>query len=338
MDAKPTGQSLNASNLFVFLFRWKWHIIGVCFAAAIISSVVSLMIEEKYRSSVTLFATEQHSIGEQFLEDIKRKDLLEYGETEDAERLLQVINSDVIRNRVISQFNLWEVYDINPGDPGANTLISEEYSSNVNAKLTKFGSIQIDVLDPEPERARDIANTITQLTDTVANRMRSDRARQAFAYAKESYEGLQEEIRQLEDSIAHLRELGIYDYLTQIEGLNEQYATAIVEGQPKRAETISNQMAEIAKYGAIYDKLQTLIVSAYEREAIQKRRYELLRIDVNSRMSSFFVVDNASASDKKAYPIRWLIVAMSVAATFVMAVIALLLLESFRNLRSEGAL
>lgn len=338
MDAKPTGQSLNASNLFVFLFRWKWHIVGVCFAAAVVSAAVSLMIEEKFRSSVTLFPTEQHSIGEQFLEDIKRKDLLEYGETEDAERLLQVINSDVIRNRIIEQFDLWTAYDIKRDDPGANTLISKEYSSNVSAKLTKFGSLRIDVLHPDPQTASDMANAITLLTDTVANRMRSDRAKQAFAYAKESYEGLQAEIKTLEDSVAALRKLGIYDYLTQIEGLNEQFATAIVEGQPKRAETIRAQMAEISKYGASYDKLQTLIVSAYEREAVQKRRFELLRIDVNSRMSSFFVVDRASPSDKKAYPIRWLIVAMSVAAAFMMAVIALLLLDSYRNLRSEGTL
>ena len=109
MDANSSGNSLNSANLFIFFFRWKWHIIGVCVAAAVLSAVVSLMIEEKYQSSVTVFATEQTSIGEQFLEDIKRKDLLEYGETEDAERLLQVINSDIIRNRIIEQFDLWEV-------------------------------------------------------------------------------------------------------------------------------------------------------------------------------------------------------------------------------------
>lgn len=338
MDANSSGNSLNSANLFIFFFRWKWHIIGVCVAAAVLSAVVSLMIEEKYQSSVTVFATEQTSIGEQFLEDIKRKDLLEYGETEDAERLLQVINSDIIRNRIIEQFDLWEVYDIKRDDPGANTLIGEEYNSNVDAKLTRFGSIRIDVLDKDPDRAMRMATKITQLTDTVSNGMRSDRARQAFEYCKTSYEELQGEIVMLEDSLASLRELGVYDYLTQIAGLNEQYATAIIEGYPKRAETLALEMHKISQYGAIYDKLQTLIVSAYERQAVQKRRYELLRIDVTSKMSSFFEVNSAAASDKKAYPVRWLIVAMAVAVTFVMAVLALLMLESFQKLRKEGSI
>lgn len=336
MNADSTGTSLNSSNLFVFFFRWKWHIVIICFAAAVISAIASLLIQEKYKSSVTLFPTEQHSIGEQFLEEVKRKDLLEYGETEDAERLLQVINSDQIRNKIISDFDLWSVYDIAPSDPGANTLIAKEYQSNVSAKLTRFGSIRIDVLDGEPGRAMNIANTITALVDTVSNRMRSERALQAFEYCKESYDQLKDEIRMLEDSIAVLRKRGVFDYMTQIEGLNEQYATAIVEGKADRAETLRAQMEMLSGYGAIYEKLQTLIVSAYEREAVQKRRYELLRIDVNSRMSSFFVMDRAAASDKKAYPVRWLIVVMSMAATFVMVVIGLLIMESFQQLRSEG--
>ena len=228
--------------------------------------------------------------------------------------------------------------DIKRDDPGANTLIGEEYNSNVDAKLTRFGSIRIDVLDKDPDRAMRMATKITQLTDTVSNGMRSDRARQAFEYCKTSYEELQGEIVMLEDSLASLRELGVYDYLTQIAGLNEQYATAIIEGYPKRAETLALEMQKISQYGAIYDKLQTLIVSAYERQAVQKRRYELLRIDVTSKMSSFFEVNSAAASDKKAYPVRWLIVAMAVAVTFVMAVLALLMLESFQKLRKEGSI
>jgi DNA-directed RNA polymerase specialized sigma54-like protein len=92
------NQRLDSSHLLHFIFnnRKKFFLIGVVTTA--LASVVSLMMTEQFQSSVVMFATPQHSIGEQFYEEVKRNDLLEYGETEDAERLLQILNSDRIRS------------------------------------------------------------------------------------------------------------------------------------------------------------------------------------------------------------------------------------------------
>jgi uncharacterized protein involved in exopolysaccharide biosynthesis len=327
---------VESTNILVFLFKWRWHIIVVCFAAAAVASIVSFVIEEKFKSVVIMFATTQHSIGEQFYEETKKEDLMEYGEKEDAERLLQILNSDRIRNRVIEKYDLWSHYEIDLTEPGANTLMQKEYDSNVSSKLTRFGSIEIDVLDKKSTFARDMANDISQLLDSVSNKLRNDRAMQAFHLAESSLTQVQEEITQLEDSMAYLQRKGVYDYPTQIEGLNEQYATAIVEGQPKRAEEIRKRMSVISESGNLYNKLFALLEAAYERETILKRRYDLMKIDATSQLPSAFVVDYASASDKKAYPVRWLIVVMTVASTFVLMVIGILMLESFRTLKSEG--
>lgn len=335
MTSNQPGK-LETSNLLVFFYRWKWPIIIMCAVAGIASAIVSLLIEEKYRSSVVMYATTQNSLGAQLLEEVKREDVLEYGEKEDAERLLQILNSDQIQNRVIEKYDLWTVYDIGREEPGANTIIGLEYSGNVTAKMTRFGSIRVDVLDSEPERARDMANYIAALADSVNNRLKTERASQAFQYAEQSYDNLLDEITMLEDSMSVLRSLGVFDYITQIEGLNDQYATAIAEGRPSRAEELKKQMEELSQYGSIYTKLETLIESAYDKQEVVKKRYDLMKIDVESELSATFVVDYASVSDKKAYPIRWLIVAMSVASTFVFVVILLLLWDNFRQLKLEG--
>jgi uncharacterized protein involved in exopolysaccharide biosynthesis len=333
---KSHDSSLDSSNLLVFFYRWKWVIIIICFVAAILSSIASLLIEEKYQSSVIMFATEQHSIGEQFLEDIKRKDLLEYGEKDDAERLLQILNSDQIRNTIIEEYDLWEDYDVDSTEAGAHSVIHKEYNSNVTAKLTRFGSIQIDVLDKDPVQARNMCDKIAALADTVSNQLRSDRARKALEYCRISYEDLQAEIQELEDSMAALHRLGVYDYLTQIEGLNEQYATALGKGQVQRAQDVHVQMEKVSEYGSIFNKLQALINAAYNREAVLKKRFDLMYIDVNSNLPSKFVVDSAAVSDKKAYPIRWLIVVMSVASAFVFIVMFLLIWDNLKRLRIAG--
>ena len=61
-----------------------------------------------------------------------------------------------------------------------------------------------------------------------------------------------------------------------------------------------------------------------------------MQIDATSKLPSTFIVDRAAAADKKAYPVRWLIVAMSVLPAFVFSVIAILTFENYRKLKSEG--
>jgi len=328
--------SLESTNLLILLYKWRKPIIIVCVAAAIVSAAVSLLMKERYRSTVTVYAEQQHSFGAQLLEDVQKEDILTFGEEEDAERLLQLINSDQVRNRIIEKYQLWDVYEIKRDQRGANTLIAREYSDNVAAKLTKFGSVEVSVLDEKPERARDMANDIAAFTDSVSNKMRSERAMQAFKYAEGSLVNLQQEVKVMEDSMRVLQELGVYSYLDQIAALTDQYGTALAEGHPDRAQMIKDQMDFLSRYGTSYNKLLVNIDDSYEKLGVLRKRYDLMKIDVESNIPAMRIVDNASAADKKAFPIRWLIVAMSTASAFVFTVIFLLIWDNIKRLRNEG--
>jgi len=336
--AEEEESALNSANLLVFLFNWRKELFIICAAAAIFSSIAALVIQEKYLSSVVMFPTSTNSFGQILTEETSKENLLEFGEKEEGERLLQIINSDEIRARIIGKYNLYKHYDIDQTSAGANAKIQKEYDSNISSQMTRFGSVRVDVMDVSPDTAMFIANDIANLIDTVSNRLRNDRALVAFHYAEAEYINLLSEIAVLEDSMASLRSVGVFDYITQIEGLNEQYATSIASGQTGRAEDLRQQMVELSQYGNTYSKLETLIESSYEREATLKKRYELLKIDVNSKLSAKFTVNNAQKADKKSYPVRWLIVVMSVASVFVFSIVALLIFENIRKLKSEGRL
>lgn len=329
----PDSQ-LNSTHLLRFIFDRRRTFVVIGFASAVLASIAALLMEEQFKSTVIMFASPQHSIGEQFYEEVKRNDLLEYGETEDAERLLQILNSDRIRSRIIEKYDLWTHYDIDRSEPGAQAALGKEYNSNVDARLTRFGSIEVNVFDRDAQQAADMANDIAFLADSVANRLRNDRAGEALGYAKSSLEQVQQEITDMEDDLGRLYELGVYDFATQIEGLNEQYATAIAKGLNGNAEKIRDQMAEISHYANEFNKLSNLIEAAYEREAILKKRYELMKLDSETQMPSAFVVDYAAPADKKSKPIRWLIVVMTVASTLVFALLVLLGIE---NLNASSA-
>ena len=322
--------TLNSTHLLRFIFdrRKTFLIIGI--VSAVLSSAAAILMEEQFKSTVIMFATPQHSIGEQFYEEIKRNDLLEYGETEDAERLLQILNSDRIRNRIIQKYDLWKHYDIEQASAGAQSLLGKEYNSNVDARLTRYGSIEVAVLDRDPKQAADMANDIAFLADSVANRLRNERAQEALVYAGSSLSQVQEEIQSMETRLGKLYELGVYDFATQIEGLNEQYATALAKGSGN-AEKIRRQMAEISLHANDFNKLSNLIEAAYDREAILKKRFELMKLDAETQMPSAFIVDSAAPADKKSKPIRWLIVAMTVASTLALALLILLAAENLKE-------
>ncbi|NDB86109.1 MAG: hypothetical protein EB127_25920, partial [Alphaproteobacteria bacterium] len=131
----------------MLLVQWRKTLLFSALIAALISSTVSLIIDNKFKSTAIVYAEQQHSFGAQMLEEVQKEDLLTYGEEEDAERLLQIINSSQVRDYIIEKHNLWEIYDIERQSSGANTKINKRYSENVSARQTKFGSIQIDALD-----------------------------------------------------------------------------------------------------------------------------------------------------------------------------------------------
>ncbi len=335
-ENKPA--SLESGNLLVMLYKWRKPIIIATLAAAIVSAAVSFTIKERFKSTVVLFAEQQHSFGAQLLEFIQKEDLLTYGEEEDAERLMEVITSNQVIHRVIESFDLWRVYGIDKTQVGSNSLISRVYQDNVSARLTKFGSIEVAVLDEDPVRARDMANYIAAYSDSVANKMRSERAQQAYEYADTSLREYEAFINSREDSLHALQVMGIYSYTDQIFALTKNYGEAIAKGHPDRAAELKKQLEFLSKYGTIYKKIEIEVTDGYERLGVLRKRHELMKIDAESRIPVMRIVDYAVAADKKSFPIRWLIVAMSSASMFVFTVIFLLIRDNIIRLRNQGTI
>ena len=332
----PSNNPMESTHLLVFIYRNLKTLIAVGFLAAVAASGVSLMLDEYYESTVVMFATSQHSLGEQFFEETKKNDLLAYGETEDAERLLQILNSHRIRNRIIEKYDLYTHYNIDPSEPGAKTDMALTYGSNVSANLTRFGSIRVQVLDTDPELARDMANDMAFLVDSVANSMRNERASEAYKLALGALAQTSEQIAQAEDSLASLHALGIYDFETQVEGLTAQYGMAVASGRSAAANTLKKDLERLGTLANGYNNLSAYLEAAYEQQSLLKKRVELMRVDAETQLSSSFIVDYASAADKKAKPIRWLIVVMTSVVAVGAAFLAMLAWDTLQRAQNAS--
>jgi len=201
----------------------------------------------------------------------------------------------------------------------------------VGADLTRFGSIRIHVLDTDPNIAKDIANDLVYLVDSLANALRNDRAQNALILAESSYNNAVLEIQEAEDGLGKLHAQGMYDFEAQVEGLTAEYGRAVADNNMKGARIIQNDLERISKLANKYNKLTNFLEPAYEQLATLKKRYDLMKVDASTQLPSSLVVDYAQAADKKSYPVRWFIVVVSAISSLAMTLILLLIFDSIKG-------
>lgn len=305
----------------------------ITLAAALSSGGFSFLITPKYRSTVILFPTSTNAISKALLADNfgPKQDILEFGEEEQAEQLLQILNSNEIRSRVITKYNLTKHYDIDPGSQYRMTDLIDEYNSNITFRRTEYMAVEINVLDKDPQMAADIANTISDLLDTVKNKMQKERAIKAYKIVETEYRSLKNDVKKMEDSINALRKLGVNDYETQSEAFNVQLAIALSKNNNAGVKAIEDRMKVLGEYGGTYVSLRDQLEYEKKQLSVIKSKYEEAKVDAEENLPAKFVVDRAYKAEKKSTPVRWIIVLVSTLSSLLLAVLVLIIIDSFRK-------
>jgi len=328
----------DSSNLLVFLLKWRKPLVIVSLSAALISAVVSFIVPEQFLSTVIFFPANTASISKAVMtEDVTGKnDIVAFGEEEQAEQMLQILYSDFIRDRVIEKFDLMAHYEIDLDDQYKLTSLIKEWESKVKFKRTEYQSIRIDVLDTDPQMAADIANEIARLVDVVKNRMQKDRAAEALKVIESEYTKMRDHMKAVDDSLTFMRKQGVHEYEKQIEMISGEYYKAIASGNAQAATKLEQKLDTLAKYGSAFIALTDN--SEYERERLilLRSKFEETKVDATEDVPHKFIVNQAWASEKKAYPIRWLVVVISTFSAFLFAVLAIIVIENYLKLQEQN--
>ncbi|MEM9022646.1 MAG: hypothetical protein AAGB22_02825 [Bacteroidota bacterium] len=334
--------TFDSTNLIFFLLKYRKPLLIVSFVAAIASAVVAMIITPKFLSSVVFYPASTSSISKSLLtEDPSGKqDLVQFGEEEQAEQMLQILKSDYIRNKIVEKYNLWEHYEIESDDPYKNTSLIEEWESNVSFKRTEFESVRVDVLDTDSAIAAAIANDIASLLDTVRNRMQQERAKVGLAIIEKEYFEMKAYMNEINDSLQKIGQYGVIEYESQSEMLAQTYFKALSSGNSRAIARLEKEKAILAKYGSAYLSLKENLEAEQLQLALLRAKYEEIKADAHEELTHKFIVNHAYPSEKKAYPIRWLIVVVSTLSAFLLTILAIITLENvqrFRNYQKQEA-
>jgi uncharacterized protein involved in exopolysaccharide biosynthesis len=335
-EESKNANFFDSGYLIMFLYRWWKPILIIEILAALSSFIFSepFFITPKYKSSVILFPTSSNSISKALISNTSgpTQDILEFGEEEQVEQLIQILNSDEIRDKIVKKYDLMNHYNIDANAEFKNTALQLEFTNNISFSRTEFMSAEISVLDKSPTIAADIANDIASLVDTVKNRMQKERAIQGLKIVKEAYFGLVKEIRLLEDSLKILRKLGVFDYESQSEVMNDAYAQAVASGNSSAMKMLEDKLKILADYGGAYVSIRDHLEHEKKQLSEIKEKYLEAKIDAEQKISYKFIVSKAYPAEKKTYPVRWLIMVISLLSAFLLAMVVIMMIENISKL------
>ncbi len=324
-------ESFDSSNMVVFLYKWRKPLFIVMLVAVAGSWFFSLplFITPKYKSTVIMFPASTNSVSKALLSDqqAKGQDLMAFGEDEQAEQLMQILNSNKIRDRVIRKFHLMEHYGIDSASKYKYSRLFDEYERNIKFRRTQYMAVQITVYDKDPQYAADIANNIAELLDSTKNQMQRQRSVQGLKIVEGEYKALQDEIKNIVDTLELLGSYGVNDFEYQSQVLNEQMAIAIVNGNRSAQAALQKKLDILGKYGGRFLSLKNALEFKTEQLTLLQTKLKEAKVDAQEDLPQKFIVSDAYKAEKKSYPIRWLIMLVSTLSALFLTIIIIMIVE-----------
>jgi hypothetical protein len=202
----------------------------------------------------------------------------------------------------------------------------------VTIKRTEFNSIKIEVYDYTANNAAQLANGISDYCDTVRNEMTRRVTGQALKIVKEAFDNTLFMMRQLEDSLQSLRQLGVLDYKSDVEAYTKSYAKAIEKGNKTAVLELENKLDVLKKYGGAYLYVNENLKKYRFKYPVLKAKYDDELMNYKESLPFKFVVEKAIPNEYKAKPKRLIILALSSISAFLITFLVLLFKENFSKL------
>ena len=299
--------NLNNFSLIQLIIKWKWHILIITVIAAICGAIFSSskFITPLYKSEAIAYPA----------------NISPYSDESETEQMLQIINSQSIADSIIEKYDLWNHYKIDRNYQFAKTYMMYEYHEKIKISKTPYEAISIVVNDKDPVVACNIANDILHFYDQKVAKLHRDKVGEVVAMYERQLEMKQQGIDSLKHELVELgTNFGVANYSGQLREITRGY----INGSAKATELKHN----LELYGPQAVDLETKIVAEGNTYVSIKRDYEQELRFFNSDLTYSNIVTEPYPADKKSYPVRWIIVALSGLGAFLLTILVLFVIEN----------
>ncbi len=328
------GNGLITFKDVVALFsRWRKQLIILGLVSIVVSSIISFMLTPKYQSTVVFYPTTNNSISNALLTDLnqRQKDPLEFGAEEEAEKALQILQSSKLTERLVRNYNLMEHYKIDPKSSLRKTKLANKIGSNFSFSRTRYLSIRVDVMDEDAQMAAKMANGILDLYDSIKNEIQLEVAIPALDIVKRQMQAKENEINNIKSELQKLGSEGVTNYEEQSRALNEEIYKARAAGKMDKVSDLIEQLKSLVQFGGQFTALTETLQLELDKLSDLKAKYERAEVDVKETLNNKFTVSGADVAEQRAYPVRKLIVFVSLICTIGFSAIFFAVYEKLRK-------
>jgi uncharacterized protein involved in exopolysaccharide biosynthesis len=308
-----TLQSINISKELV---RWRKHLLIVGVIALVASAIFSgpAFIKPRFKSFAILYPI----------------NLQTYSQESPTENMIQLLGSSDIQDQLIKDFNLYHHYKIDTTDnPHKYTDVLKILEDMVSVKKTEYESVEIKVYDISPDTASAMVDSIISHMNQKARELQRAKTREILETAQMRLDLKRTEVDSLEKLVDEYRtNYGILDYGAQTREYSRAYGKALTSGSQKGLAESKRMLDMLAQKGGQFQILDDRLYKAKATYNDFKLDVENLKKDMIKEWTYEHIVTRPVPADKKSYPIRWLIVAVSVSTSLFLAFLILLFYNS----------
>ena len=299
--------NFNNLSLVQLILKWKWHIIIITVAAAICGAVFSssAFITPLYKSEAVAYPA----------------NITPYSEESETEQMLQIINSQSIMDSIIEKYDLWTDYKIDKNYKYGKTYMINEYHSKIKVSKTPYEAVSITVSDKDPFVACNIAKDILNFYDKKVYNLHNQKVSEVLALYERMLNHKQHDIDSLKQKMSEIgTQYGITDFSAQ----SREVTRGFINGSNKAADLKDN----LEIYGPDVIDLYTKIQAEGNTYVGLKVDYEKEQRFYNSELTYSNIITEPFPADKKSFPVRWVIVALSGLGAFLLSILVIFIIEN----------
>lgn len=291
----------------------NWRILaGVAIVAALAAAVATMpaFMPPRYMSRAVVYPVNLNS----------------YSIETRTDQLLQLLESNSIRDSLVKRFDLATVYEVDTASQGGYFALYNEFMERVDISKTTYESVRIEIVDEDPRRARDMVNGMLEQVNLLARRLQREKSYEVLTISQRSLDHARAKLDSVEAQLDTLRNRdGILDYYSQVKELTKGYMRLIASGAPKaRLDEVQGLIDDMERKGGEFrslSELSNLFRMNYDRLLTE---HERVINDVTKELTYTNVVVYPEVSDKKVYPVRWLVLVLTVVSALLLAYLMLL--------------
>jgi len=266
----------------------------------VLSLIVTFLLPKQFRAKGIVFPTFSNSMEETYNNPM-------FGYDVEADRVIQLLQSQEIQDSLTSKFNLVNYYKIDSMDLMWRDELRKEIESDVNFTKTPFLSIEISAKTKDPQLSTDIVNTIIGLIDPIRNRILKQNVALAFKSINKEYQNQKNTL----DSLVNL-----------IKTMRDEYGNPAISLLSNQ-EFNFNSMAK-TNYTFLEERIDKYLIQKVIFNDV-KVKYERIKSLLERPLPSIYVINHGVKSNKKVFPSYLLNLSITLIFTIVLVSLILVL-------------